>query len=311
MGTLRNDIDGLGDAPFRVGDGRSTGLTAWELRSKRFVAPYYGVRVDRPPATTLERCLAYAPRLRAEQAFSEQTAAELWGLPVPWRLRGRTDLDILVPEERYPPVAKGVSGRRIRRRLWHAVELRGMPVTPPELALMLLARRATVAELVVIGESLVTAADNYPGLLLPVRPALGVAQLRACVSGFGGGEGASRLRAMSDLIREGVESPMETVLRLTLLDAGLPEPEINGEVRHDGVLVARCDLLYRAARVALEYEGDQHRSDVSVFRGDIARIRRLEAAGWRVIRVTVDDIRDARRMRELIAQIRAMLAAAA
>jgi very-short-patch-repair endonuclease len=86
------------------------------------------------------------------------------------------------------------------------------------------------------------------------------------------------------------ESPMETVLRLLVTDAGLPRPVAQFDVRSAaGLWLARVDLAYPALRVAIEYEGDHHR-DRATFRQDITRERRLQQAGWLVLRFTADDV---------------------
>ena len=62
-------------------------------------------------------------------------------------------------------------------------------------------------------------------------------------------------RALTD-VRAGVRSPRETLLRLTLQRAGLPEPEINWTLRDArGRAVAELDLAYPRWRVAPEYDG--------------------------------------------------------
>ncbi|MBG0563224.1 hypothetical protein [Actinoplanes aureus] len=54
---------------------------------------------------------------------------------------------------------------------------------------------------------------------------------------------------------------MESRLRLLLVDAGVPPPVPQFEVRdEDGRLIGRVDLAWPARRVAHEYEGDHHRS---------------------------------------------------
>ena len=77
------------------------------------------------------------------------------------------------------------------------------------------------------------------------------------------------------------------------MQAGFPEPEMNGRIElADGEWVMP-DLLWRAKRVCLEYEGDHHRTDAEQFRRDIARVRRLEAEDWRCLRVAGDVWTDA------------------
>lgn len=114
-----------------------------------------------------------------------------------------------------------------------------------------------------------------------------------------------RLLRSVALVRRGVRSPKETALRLLVVADGLSEPEVNGVIRDGrGVRVAECDLVFRKARVLLEYEGDYHRSDPATFRRDITRYDRLQDLGWRVIRVTEADLR---RPKELLARIRRAL----
>jgi very-short-patch-repair endonuclease len=84
---------------------------------------------------------------------------------------------------------------------------------------------------------------------------------------------------------------METRLRLLLIDAGLPEPVIGNTIFDwTGAFVGTPDLAYVAERIAIEYEGDGHRSDPAVFAEDIERRERMQEAGWYVIRVIKDHV---------------------
>jgi very-short-patch-repair endonuclease len=74
-----------------------------------------------------------------------------------------------------------------------------------------------------------------------------------------GRAGAGRLRSLAALA-EPAESPMETRLRWLLLQARLPHPEVQTELRDiDGRFVGRADLYYPASRLVLEYDGSNHR----------------------------------------------------
>ncbi|GIJ43481.1 hypothetical protein Val02_03670 [Virgisporangium aliadipatigenens] len=107
------------------------------------------------------------------------------------------------------------------------------------------------------------------------------------------------------LAREGVESPMETRLRLTVVTAGLPEPVVQHDVFDAaGRFVGRLDLAYPERRVGLEYDGDHHRGR-DTFRRDAVRLNRLRLAGWTVLRFTADDLTHAQA--RMLAQIRAAL----
>jgi very-short-patch-repair endonuclease len=50
------------------------------------------------------------------------------------------------------------------------------------------------------------------------------------------------------------------------------------------------DLSYPEQRVAVEYDGDVHRTDRTVWRRDVVRRQELESLGWRVITCTADDV---------------------
>jgi very-short-patch-repair endonuclease len=118
--------------------------------------------------------------------------------------------------------------------------------------------------------------------------------------------GRPRVFAVLSVADPRAESPMESILRVTMVDRGLPRPECQVDVFDaDGQFIGRLDLAYRRARVGIEYEGDQHR-ERTAFRRDLARINAMQAAGWVIVRVTADDIRNPDKM---IAQIRAALAA--
>jgi very-short-patch-repair endonuclease len=98
-------------------------------------------------------------------------------------------------------------------------------------------------------------------------------------------------------------------VRLVIVRSGLPEPTVGHTVIDtDGYFVGTPDLAYIPERIAIEYEGDGHRTDARVFRDDIARRELFEIAGWRVLRVTSDDLRDTvhlvERVRRLLAQRR-------
>jgi very-short-patch-repair endonuclease len=102
---------------------------------------------------------------------------------------------------------------------------------------------------------------------------------------------------------------METRTRLLLVAANLPCPVVNEVVwAPDGEYVKRVDMLYPQHKIAIEYDGDQHRTDQAQWRDDIRRRRWLEALGWTVIVVVADDIiRDQAR---LIERVRAAIEAA-
>lgn len=104
-------------------------------------------------------------------------------------------------------------------------------------------------------------------------------------------DGVRRVRRIIPHVREGVESPMETLVRLMLVFARLPEPAPNLNIRDaNGTFLARGDLVYSTYMVLVEYDGWQHERDAKQRQHDIGRRERLEQAGWRIIVVTVGDL---------------------
>jgi very-short-patch-repair endonuclease len=77
-------------------------------------------------------------------------------------------------------------------------------------------------------------------------------------------------------------------LRLVLVDAGFPRPTAQIRVT-DGQLVAYLDLGWEDQLVALEYDGDHHRTDRRQYVKDIRRVEMLERLGWHVIKVIKED----------------------
>lgn len=101
--------------------------------------------------------------------------------------------------------------------------------------------------------------------------------------------GLSRLDSVLPLVDGGAASPKETWLRLVVIDAGYPPPTTQIPVVDKLGVIGWLDMGYEELRIALEYDGDQHRRDRRQYVKDQRRLRRLEAAGWVVIRVIAED----------------------
>ena len=116
-------------------------------------------------------------------------------------------------------------------------------------------------------------------------------ELRKAVATTGRRRGVQTARRAAQLVRAGVDSPMETRVRLLVVLAGLPEPEPNVVVRDEvGGWVGVVDLAYPELKIAIEYHGDVHRTKRGKWRSDVAKAELLRALGWTVIILTADDI---------------------
>jgi very-short-patch-repair endonuclease len=271
----------LVNAPFRSFEADIAGVSRKRLRSSDVVQPFQGVNVvGTEPRDLIGWLEAFAPLLRSCDAISHATAARLLGAPLPAHLE--RDLRIHVTtfggENRFR--RRGVVGHRADA-IPLAMHL-GIPIVEPAHVWVQLATILTHEDLVAVGDYLVTP-DRHRG-----TPAIAsIEALRAAIPERARGAARAR-RALGD-VRLGAESPMETRLRLLLVRAGLPEPQLNPAV-DVGDTILHPDLLYPEWRVVLEYEGDQHRTDPQQWRRDIWRRELFEEAGWRVIRVHRDDL---------------------
>jgi uncharacterized protein DUF559 len=117
-----------------------------------------------------------------------------------------------------------------------------------------------------------------------------------------GRAGIYRLRSLA-LLAAPAESPMETRLRWLLIQAGLPRPDVQTNLRDAAShFVGRADLFYPAARLVVEYDGGNHRERLVE---DDRRQNRLLNAGYRLLRFTAADIHG--RPDAVVAQVRAAL----
>jgi hypothetical protein len=154
----------------------------------------------------------------------------------------------------------------------------GIPVTTPARTALDLACWYPTADAVAAIDSLARATK---------LKATDVAML---VRRYGGRSGIRGAQAALKLVDPGAHSPKETWLRLLLIDAGLPRPETQIPVHDEvGDVFAYLDMGWEQPKVAVEYDGDQHRSDRRQYRWDIRRLEKLERLDWIVIRVTAGD----------------------
>lgn len=121
---------------------------------------------------------------------------------------------------------------------------------------------------------------------------------------YPGRRGIRQARAALGLVDAGAQSPKETWLRLVLIKAGLHRPQTQIPVHNEfGEVIAYLDMGWEEMKVAVEYDGDQHRSDRAQYRWDLRRTEMLQRLGWIIVRVVAGD-----RPAEIIARVRSALA---
>lgn len=285
----------LATAPFDLARAQALGVSRSQLRGARFSRPFRGVHMVGAVTGLPELCEAARMVLPPCAVFSDETAAALLGLPLP---RPPRVLHVTVPP-----------GTAAVRRVGMVGHVRALP--PDDIAKLGALRLTTAAR------AFIDLAESQPRAALV---ALGDAILRGrladttdlavAVARCRGRRGVRRARQLLNLLDPRSESPMESHLRLLLIDAGLPRPDVNMNVYDDhGEFLGRADLLFREARVIVEYDGDHHRSDRRQFAHDVRRGSLLAAAGYLVLRFTADDV--LRRPHFVIATVRAALASRA
>lgn len=289
--------DPLRGRPFSVGQGDAFGIGRGRMRRGDLRSPFVGVRTTGHESDVCGLARAYLPILTTGEFFSHATAALLHGMWLPLDVEQRMVVHVSVVRPQRAPRNAGVVGHHLTTAP-RLVRLRdGMPVADPVETWCQLAQVLDLDDLVAAGDWL---------LRKRTPDAEG---MRARLLSAAADEHRSRRRRLADaasLTRCGVRSAQETRLRLLLLRNGLPEPLVNADVLDEhGAFVAECDLVFPRHRVVVEYEGDGHR-ERRQFRKDIHRYERLQELGWRVVRVTIDDL--VRRPLETVERIRRALA---
>ena len=116
-----------------------------------------------------------------------------------------------------------------------------------------------------------------------------VEDVRLLIKRYPGTRGLRQLRSALPLVDGGAASPKETWLRLLLINAGLPAPTTQIPIHENWRLVGVLDMGWEQYKVAVEYDGDHHRTNRQQYARDQWRLRKFDAMGWIVIRVIAED----------------------
>jgi len=215
---------------------------------------------------------ALARRLPDGAAFSGRTALWLHGLEAVLS----DQIEVTIPEPLGSSRLAGASVRRNALAREEIVTRRGLPTTTALRTVVDIGGRTSLTDGVVAADLVLNA------------ELVTIDELRIYIAEHPRTKGVARLRRVVDLAEPNAESPMETRLRLLLVLAGLPHPEVQVSIDDDqGNFLARPDLLYRAQRLAIEYDGGNHRDRLVA---DNRRQNNLVDAGYRLLRFTAPDV---------------------
>lgn len=261
--------------PFTRAEALEAGLTPYELGSAAYVRVFHGVYIAREvPRTPVVRAQAALKAVPYDDAvISHESAAQLWGASI------ATSSVTITVRPRQVVLLPGVKARQRTARP-QTSRRHGVRVTSPSQTFCDLGSVLDLVELVVVGDKLVRRKVVTPAQLVEAA-----SQWRGWARGT--------VRRAAGLVRPGVDSPPETRLRLLMVLAGLPEPTVDLRIHDDdGTLRRRMELAYEALKIAIEYQGRDHRRQDKIWGGDITRREELSRDSWRFVEVIDEGIVD-------------------
>jgi len=259
--------------PFTRAEFVATGRKATLLKGVRYRRVVHSVWVL-ADAWDDRSLIRGALKLHPDGAFASHfSAARVLNLPVPDHPFAH--VTVRDPDDRrYRPEIKC----HVTKRKRGVIEVDGIPVTDPVTTFLQMAGVLGLVDLVVLGDAIVRLYKIPPKKLLE-------AALRST------DYYAAAARRGASFVRKGVDSPMETRLRMLIVLAGLPEPKVNVRLVHeDGTWRRRFDLCYPGIKLVIEYDGRQHAEDKHQGRSDLRRREELDDEGFRIIVVTSEGI---------------------
>lgn len=259
--------------PFSRADALAAGISAKALRGSRFRRLFRDVYVDvRMPSTPLLRVQGALALFDRTAYASHASAARLYDLPIP--ATATEHISVLARRHRRRPTG-------VLCHLQPDARVRivsGVRVSYPGQMFVELACSLGLLDLVVVGDAMVRR-----GLSTPEDLVLHCAE--------SGEVGAVAARVAAAYVRSHVDSPMESRLRMLLVLAGCPEPEVNLTVRDfDGEPTRRYDLSWPAIKSIVEYDGRHHIERRQQWESDLERREEIDDNGWRIIVITSSGI---------------------
>jgi hypothetical protein len=259
----------LNGQPFRTADARALGMSLKTLQGSRFRRLAKGV---------------YAAATTGDSHRIQIRGVQL-ALPPGTIATGVTGLQMLGIDvgPQLPMMFATTHPRQVRRRDVKVMRVKKPPanrdgIASAEHCWLVAASTLNLLDLVTAGDSLIR------------RRRTTLPRLQSAVQGYSG-RGVVVARTAVTLVRERVDSPRESWLRLCLVLAGLPMPECNLVIGDDRGPIGRVDLVYIAYKLIIEYEGDQHRTDRNQWNRDIDRQEDFARDNWMLIRVTSERAR--------------------
>ncbi|MFG1925578.1 endonuclease domain-containing protein [Cryptosporangium sp. NPDC048952] len=258
---------------FRGSDALQTGLlTPDQLRTNAWRKVFRDVYVDSSVPESYElRCRAVRLLLPEGAAVTGRSAACLDGVPI----GEPNDLVQVIAPSGTRWARRGCT---LTRTSWLPAEHVVPGVVPRTIPLR-------TAWEIASGPNLVEAVVDLDVVFRSGRPS------REALDAWVGANPESQAALAIGLADPLAESPQESRTRVRLVLAGFPPPTSQHELWFEGRFVARFDLSWLAAKVAVEYDGMWHGEGGQISK-DRARLNRINEAGWEVLFVTRDQLRE-------------------
>lgn len=273
---------------------RAAGISDWQLRHRETVRSSRDTYLPREDAKDLrQRIAAVLQGAPPGAVVSHLTAAALWGLEIPL-VEVDPRVHLTVPLD-----------RRVRNRADRRVHSRSLPTgaTADRAGVRTTTLAQTWLDLVgcLPAPALLAVTDQV------LRRGVSREALGRLLDGAAGARGVRTARRVLPLGDPLAGSPMESVVRWLVHEAGLPRPVLQHVVT-DGVrgTVGEVDFAWPERRVMVEFDGEVHR-DRRTFVDDLRRQNGLVLAGWTVLRFSSADVLG--RPEWVVATIRRALAA--
>ncbi len=288
------DLSPFGSA-FCVTDAKEADIDKDQLRRVALESLFHGVRsIEATPKQVLAALMRQLP----EQAIvCGATAAVLHGIPLPIGYpqdKALAKPSIGVPKGNNRIRRRGVNGSQLAITDEEIMWLDGIKVTTPERTWQDLSGTWQSSELLAATDYLVNVFCG-PSTLEKLRHQNA---LHSKAKGY------KRRCLVLERAAPLVESPMESLTRSLLLDAGIEKPECNPTLIFPDGKRLRPDMLFVDQLLVVEYNGGYHGTDKQ-WQADEERRRYLISAGFKVINVVMESLKNPE---HLVADIRMSLA---
>ncbi|MGM7671191.1 endonuclease domain-containing protein [Microbacterium sp. A93] len=257
-----------------------------------------------PPHGLGQLALAALVKRFPGTVLSHATAAHVFKLPVPALVAADQTVHLTWFNVTRAVQRKGITAHRSPLAAQDRMGHLRLALTTPARVWLDLAPVLTASELVVLGDAVV----NRPyrgGQRLDGWETLD--GLSATLERAGSVKGVRTARLALARCRVGADSPPETLTRLALVDAGLPEPVTQLKGDPADRYSPAADLGYRQVKIAIQYDGKHHRTKAQQ-PSDARRDVWFQERGWMVVRLTAEDLDNG--FTRLIGIVRRRLAAA-